>query len=107
MYKDSKKNLVGQPVFKQIIKMIPKERFDMLVHDGLRTRDEELFRLLYFVLILYFAPFLSVSRKKKYGKEGVGFDDFHAFDSTTIPLFSDIMKGVGRNPKSDGKKKEA
>lgn len=26
-------------------------------------------------------------------------------DSTTIRLFSDILKGVGRNPKGDGKKK--
>lgn len=26
-------------------------------------------------------------------------------DSTTIRLFSDIMKGVGRDPKGDGKKK--
>lgn len=26
-------------------------------------------------------------------------------DSTTIHLFSDILKGVGRNPKGDGKKK--
>jgi hypothetical protein len=165
MGKDSKKNLVGQPIFKQIIKMIPRDRFDVLVHqcksdkyyktffsweqlvtmlfgifsrcdsmrevcdgmralggklnyldmdcspapstagDGLRDRDEELFRLFYFVLIAYFSPFLSVSRKKKHRKEGVSFEDFYAFDSTTITLFSDIMKGVGRNPKGDGKKK--
>jgi diacylglycerol kinase family enzyme len=26
-------------------------------------------------------------------------------DSTTIKLFSDILKGVGRNPQGDGKKK--
>ena len=26
-------------------------------------------------------------------------------DSTTIRLFSDFLKGVGRNPKGDGKKK--
>jgi len=30
---------------------------------------------------------------------------FNAFDSTTITLFSAVMKGVGRNPKGDGKKK--
>ena len=29
----------------------------------------------------------------------------YIFDSTTISLFSDIMKGVGRNPKNEGKKK--
>jgi hypothetical protein len=165
MGKDSTKNLVGQPVFKQIIKIIPKDRFEMLVSkfksdryyksffswdqlvtmlfgifsrcdsmrevcdgmralggklnyldmdcapaastagDGLRDRDEELFRLFYFVLIAYFSPLLSVSRKKKHRKEGVSYEEFYAFDSTTITLFSDIMKGVGRNPKDDGKKK--
>jgi len=165
MGKDSKKNLVGQPIFKQIIKLIPKDKFDGLVYqcksdkyyksffsweqlvtmlfgifsrcdsmrevcdgmralggklnyldmdcspapstagDALRERDEEFFRLFYFVLIAYFSPFLSVSRKKKHRKEGVSFDDFYAFDSTTITLFSEIMKGVGRNPKGDGKKK--
>jgi hypothetical protein len=165
MGKDSTKNLVGQPIFKQIIKMIPRDRFDGLVHkcksdrhyrtffswdqlitmlfgifsrcdsmrevcdgmralggklnyldmdcspaastagDALRDRDEELFRLFYFVLIAYFSPLLSVSRKKKCRKDGVSFEDFYAFDSSTITLFSDIMKGVGRNPKGDGKKK--
>ena len=73
--------------------------------DGLRDRDEELFRLFYFALIAYFSPFLSVSRKKKYRKKGVSFEEFYAFDSSTITLFSDIMKGVGRNPKDEGKKK--
>jgi len=165
MGKDSNKNLVGQPIFKQIIKMIPKDKFEGLVHkcksdryyktflsweqlvtmlfgifsrcdsmrevcdgmralggklnyldmdcspatstagDGLRNRDEELFRLFYFVLVAHFSPLLSVSRKKKNRKEGVSFEDFYAFDSTAITLFSDIMKGVGRNPKGDGKKK--
>jgi hypothetical protein len=64
-----------------------------------------LFRLFYFALIAYFSPFLSVSRKKNHRKEGVSFDAFYAFDSSTITLFSDIMKGVGRNPKDEGKKK--
>jgi hypothetical protein len=32
-------------------------------------------------------------------------DHFYAFDSTAITLFSDIMKGVGRNPKGEGRKK--
>jgi len=165
MGKDSTKNLVGQPIFKQIIKMIPKDRFDVLVHkcksdryyktffawdqmvtmlfgifsrcdsmrevcdgmralggklnylgmdcspaastagDALRDRNEELFRLFYFVLIAYFSPLLSVSRKKKHRRDGVSFENFYAFDSSTVTLFSDIMKGVGRNPKGDGKRK--
>jgi hypothetical protein len=165
MCKGNKKNLVGQPLFKQIIQLIPRDKFDELVirhksdkyykscfswdqlvvmlfgifsrcdsmgevcdgmralsgklnylgfdcspakstvGDALRNRDEELFRLFYFVLIAYFSPFLSVSRSKKYRKEGVSFDRFLAFDSSTITLFSDIMKGVGRHPKDGGKKK--
>jgi hypothetical protein len=51
-------------------------------------------------LINHFSLTLSDSRKK-----GVSFEKFYTFDSTTISLFSDIMKGVGRNPKGDGKKK--
>ena len=31
MGKDITKNLVGQPIFKQIIKMLPREQFDLLV----------------------------------------------------------------------------
>ena len=153
MDKVNKKNLVGQPVFKQIINIIPKEKFDELVirmktdryyktffsweqlmvmlfgifsrcdsmgevcdgmralagklnylgmesspakstaGDALRDRDEELFRLFYFALIAHFSPFLSVSRKRKRRKEGISFEEFYAFDSSTITLFSDIMKG--------------
>ena len=160
MGKDNSKKLVGQPIFKQIVKMLPKDEFDLLVSkcgsdryykrffsweqlivmlfgifsrcdsmgevcdgmralggklnylgmdiapakstagDALRDRDEELFRLYYFVLITYFRPLLSVSRKKD-----INFDEFYAFDSTTVSLFSQVMKGVGRNPKGDGKKK--
>jgi hypothetical protein len=165
MGKDNQKNLVGQPIFKQLIKIIPRDKFNELViscksdkyyktffsweqlvtmlfgifsrcdsmgevcdgmralagklnylgmdaspakstaGDALRDRDEELFRLFYFSLVAHFSPFLSVSRKKKRRKEGVSFEEFYAFDSSTITLFSDIMKGVGRNPKDDGKKK--
>jgi len=160
MSKDSEKKLVGQPLFKQMIKMLPREQFDLLVKqcgsdryyktffsweqlivmlfgifsrcdsmgevcdsmralagklnylgmdcspskstagDALRDRDNELFKLYYFALIEYFKPLLSVSRKEK-----VSFENLYAFDSTTISLFSDVMKGVGRNPKGDGKKK--
>ena len=160
MSKNTTKNLVGQPIFKQILKILPKDKFDLLVNqlqtdryyktffswdqlivmlfgifsrcdsmgevcdgmralsgklnylgmecspakstagDALRDRNEELFKLYYFVLIEHFKPVLSVSRK-----EDVRFSKFYAFDSTTITLFSDIMKGLGRNRKGDGKKK--
>ena len=68
--------------------------------DGLRGRSNELYKDFYFALINHFSEFLSVSRM-----EGVSFEQFYIFDSTTISLFSDIMKGVGRNPKNEGKKK--
>jgi hypothetical protein len=160
MSKGKTKNLVGQPIFKQIVKMLPREQFDLLVQqcgsdryyktffswdqlivmlfgifsrcdsmgevcdsmralegklnylnmdcspakstagDALRDRSEELFKLYYFALIAYFRPFLSVSRKKD-----VSFEEFYAFDSSTFTLFSEVMKGVGRNRKDDGKKK--
>ena len=158
--KDSSKNLVGQPIFKQLIDFIPKSVFDVLVikhsidkhyrtfpawtqlvtmlfgifsrcdsmgeicdammglqgklnhlglksspakstaGDGLRERNNIFFEDLYFKLLDHFKPILSVSRIKN-----VSFKDLYIFDSSTIRLFSDIMKGVGRNPKDDGKKK--
>jgi hypothetical protein len=160
MGKDSQKHLVGQPIIKQIIQMIPRDEFAVLVKkkgsdryykafsswddpvsmlfgifsrcdsmgevcegmrapggklnylgmdcapakstagDGLRNRSEALFKEFYFKLIDYFKPLLSVSRVK-----GVRFEQFCAFDSTRVSLFSGVMKGVGRNPKGDGKKK--
>jgi len=33
------------------------------------------------------------------------FSKLFIFDSTTIGLFSDVMKGLGRNPKNEGRKK--
>ncbi|PJA99847.1 MAG: hypothetical protein CO128_02400 [Ignavibacteriales bacterium CG_4_9_14_3_um_filter_30_11] len=36
---------------------------------------------------------------------GLTFKELLIIDSSTIRLFSDILKGVGRNPKNDGKKK--
>lgn len=160
MSKVTEKHLVGQPIFKQLINFLPRDKFDLLVRqhdsdryyktftsweqlvtmlfgilnrcdsmievcdgmqvlqgklnylgmdsspakstagDGLRNRTNELFMDYYFLLLDHFTPLLSVSRIKD-----VSFDKFFIFDSTTIRLFSEIMKGVGRNPKNDGKKK--
>jgi hypothetical protein len=55
--------------------------------DGLRNRNEEVFREFYFKLIDYFQLVLSVSRVK-----GVPFEAFYAFDSTTLSLFSQVRK---------------
>lgn len=158
--KNSKKHLVGQPIFKQILELIPRNKFDLLVSrhradryyktfdawthlmtmlfgilsrcdsmgevcdgmralegklnhlgldaapakstagDGLRGRDNDFFKEVYFMLLQHFKPLLSVSRI-----DNVSFSKLFIFDSSTIGLFSDVLKGVGRNPKHEGKKK--
>ena len=68
--------------------------------DGLRNRNNLFFEDLYFSLVKKYQSFLSDSRTY-----GLTFKEVLLIDSTTIRLFSDILKGVGRNPKGDGKKK--
>ena len=68
--------------------------------DGLRNRSHKFFEDLYFTLVRHYQSFLSDSRTF-----GLTFKEVLLIDSTTIRLFSDILKGVGRNPKGDGKKK--
>jgi len=68
--------------------------------DGLRNRSSKFFEDLYFSLVKHYQSFLSDSRTF-----GLTFKEVLLIDSTTIRLFSDILKGVGRNPKGDGKKK--
>jgi hypothetical protein len=68
--------------------------------DGLRNRSHKLFEELYFSLVSKYQSFLSDSRTF-----GLTFKEVLLIDSTTIRLFSDILKGLGRNPKGDGKKK--
>jgi hypothetical protein len=68
--------------------------------DGLRNRSHEFFEDLYFKLVKHYQSFLSDSRTY-----GITFKEVLLIDSTTIRLFSDILKGVGRNPKGDGRKK--
>jgi hypothetical protein len=68
--------------------------------DGLRNRDSSFFEALYYKLVEQYKGFLSDSRTY-----GLTVKELLIIDSTTIRLFSDILKGVGRNPKNDGKKK--
>lgn len=68
--------------------------------DGLRSRDNTFFEALYYELTERYKSFLSDSRTL-----GLTVKELFIVDSTTIRLFSDILKGVGRNPKNDGKKK--
>jgi len=160
MNQSNEKHFVGQPIFKQIIELLPKNKFDTLVvkhqtdryykafpawtqlltllfgilsrcdsmgeicdgmmglqgklnhlgldsspakstaADGLRERDNEFFKEFYFLLLDHFRPLLSVSQI-----DNISFAKLFIFDSTTIRLFSEIMKGVGRNPKNEGRKK--
>jgi hypothetical protein len=160
MSKDNEIKFVGQPIFKQIVKLIDAIDFNGLVKkhnadyyykafkakthiitmlfgilsrcdsmteiceglrafggklnhlglekapakstasDGLRNRDNRFFEDLYFTLVHHYQSFLSDSRTF-----GLTFKEVLLIDSTTIRLFSDILKGVGRNPKGDGKKK--
>ena len=160
MNKGIEKKLVGQPIFKQILNLIPKNvidkvilknksdrysksfsTFDKLVtlffgvfercdsarevcdgmsalsgklnylgmdcapakstfNDALNRRNEKVFEAIYFALLSYFSPILSDSRK-----EGISFKQFFAFNSTTIRLFSEVLKGVGRKLKGLGRQK--
>jgi len=68
--------------------------------DGLRNRDNAFFEALYYQLIARYSGFLSDSRT-----HGLTVRELYIVDSTTIRLFGDILKGVGRNTKNDGKKK--
>lgn len=68
--------------------------------DGLRNRGATFFEALYYELAGRYRSFLSDSRTL-----GLTLKELYIVDSTTIRLFSDILKGVGRNPKNDGKKK--
>ncbi len=68
--------------------------------DGMRNRDSKFFEDVYFSLVRHYQSFLSDSRTF-----GLTFKEVLLIDSTTIRLFSDLLKGVGRNPKNDGKKK--
>lgn len=68
--------------------------------DGMRNRNNKFFESVYFSLVHHYQSFLSDSRTF-----GLTFKEVLLIDSTTIRLFSDILKGVGRNPKNDGKKK--
>jgi hypothetical protein len=65
-------------------------------------RPSEFFAQVYALLLKKYAPFLADSRSAKEQKEWERL--LYMMDSTTISLFDNILKGVGRNPKT-GKKK--
>ncbi len=65
-------------------------------------RPQEFFAKVYAHLLETYAAFLADSRPKREEKEWE--KTLYMMDSTTISLFGNILKGVGRHPKS-GKKK--
>ena len=67
-----------------------------------KRRPQEFFASVYSSLLEQYAPFLADSRSK--GAEKDWEKALYMMDSTTITLFDNLLKGVGRHPKS-GKKK--
>lgn len=65
-------------------------------------RSQEFFSKVYADLLNRYTPFLADSRSK--GEEKEWEKALYMMDSTTITLFDNLLKGVGRHPKS-GKKK--
>jgi hypothetical protein len=62
--------------------------------DGLRNRDNRFFESLYFDLVKKYQTFLSTSRTY-----GLTFKEVLLIDSTTIRLFSDVLKGDSNTKK--------
>jgi len=160
MNKDKQKNLIGQPIFAQILGYLPKKKIEDIVKDlkadryykkiptvkhlisilfgimskcgslreicegmlictgklnhfGLSeptkrstlsdantNRTSEVFEKIYYMLVSHYHSVLSDSKII-----GLSIKQLFAIDSTTIRLFSNILEGVGRNPKNNGKKK--
>ncbi len=67
--------------------------------DANKRRKSSFFGSIYRMLYSRYAPFLSDSLSKKESSMKL-----YVMDSTTISLFSQILRGVGRNP-NNGKKK--
>lgn len=70
------------------------------ISDANMKRNPDVFKTIYFELLKRYKPILSDSSNCIEDK----FKNLTIVDSTTISLFSDISRGVGRNPKQ-GKKK--
>jgi hypothetical protein len=160
MNKNNQKNLIGQPIFAQVLGYIPKKKVESIVNDlqsdryykkiptfkhlvsmlfgiiskccSLReicegmliclgklihfgidaapkrstfsdantNRASEVFEKIYYMLVGHYHSLLSDSKIV-----GLSIKRLFAIDSTTIRLFSNILEGVGRNPKDNGKKK--
>jgi len=70
------------------------------ISDANNRRSYLVFETIYFALIRQYHSFISDSRLK-----GLSIRNLKIIDSTTIRLFSDILRGVGRNPLDGSRKK--
>ncbi|MEO5976214.1 MAG: IS4 family transposase [Chryseolinea sp.] len=68
--------------------------------DANNKRSYRVFETIYFRLLKQYHGFISDSRLK-----GLSIRNLKIIDSTTIRLFSDILRGVGRNPLDGARKK--
>jgi hypothetical protein len=68
--------------------------------DANTKRSYRVFESIYFELVRQYHSFISDSRLK-----GLSIRNLKIIDSTTIRLFSDILRGVGRNPLDGSRKK--
>jgi hypothetical protein len=68
--------------------------------DANKNRSYLVFETIYFELVRQYHSFISDSRLK-----GLSIRNLKIIDSTTIRLFSDILRGVGRNPMDGSRKK--
>ena len=68
--------------------------------DANNNRSYLFFETVYFELLQQYHSFISDSRLK-----GLSIRNLKIIDSTTIRLFSDILRGVGRNPLDGSRKK--
>ncbi len=68
--------------------------------DANTKRSYQVFETIYYALLGQYHSFISDSRLK-----GLSIRKLKIIDSTTIQLFSDLLRGVGRNPLEGGRKK--
>lgn len=70
------------------------------ISDANNKRSYQVFETIYYGLLKQYHTFISDSRLK-----GLSIRNLKVIDSTTIQLFSEILRGVGRNPVDGGRKK--
>ena len=70
------------------------------ISDANNKRSYQVFETIYYRLLKQYHSFISDSRLK-----GLSIRNLKVIDSSTIQLFSEILRGVGRNPLNGGRKK--